>query len=106
MRLNGEPTHTEHIVAALHLERATMTFLTRSFLAPATQLFAPRVARSRSLVNPVINSDFPDPGILRVGADYYAYATNTGGVNVQVAKSSDLMSWSFVGDALPILPGW
>jgi arabinan endo-1,5-alpha-L-arabinosidase len=83
-----------------------MTFLNRSFFAPATQLFSPRAARSRALVNPVINSDFPDPGIIQVGQTYYAYATNTGGVNVQVATSSDLLNWSYVGDALPLLPGW
>lgn len=55
----------------------------------------------------VIGADFPDPGVLRVGADYYAYATNNATVNVQIAKSKDLQHWGVVSaDALPQLPSW
>jgi beta-xylosidase len=57
-------------------------------------------------VNPVINSDFPDPDILKVNDTYYAYATNTASKNVQVARSTDLVHWQMLSDALPTLPGW
>jgi beta-xylosidase/predicted small secreted protein len=57
-------------------------------------------------VNPVIDQDFPDPDTLKVGDTYYAYATNTGGTNVQTAMSTDLVKWQIVGEALPALPGW
>lgn len=57
-------------------------------------------------INPVINQDFPDPDVLKVGDTYYAYATNAGGTNVQTAKSSDLVQWEMLGEALPALPGW
>jgi arabinan endo-1,5-alpha-L-arabinosidase len=64
-----------------------------------------------SYVNPVLDCDFPDPGVL-VAADgyYYAYATQTqrGGqwINIQVARSADLIHWEHLGDALPEKPDW
>ena len=56
--------------------------------------------------NPVIESDFADPDIIRVGKTYYAYSTNTGGVNVPVFSSADLVKWNALKDALPVLPSW
>lgn len=43
-----------------------------------------------------------------VAADgvYYAYATNAGDLNVQVATSADLVRWTAGADALPVLPTW
>lgn len=55
---------------------------------------------------PVYPGDFPDPFVLLVGGTYYAYATNSGPVNVQIMSSSDLTTWRYLGDALPTLPGW
>lgn len=56
--------------------------------------------------NPVINSDFPDPGAMDVNGTYYAFATNSHGVNVQAAKSNDLVHWATLPDALPNVPAW
>ncbi len=56
--------------------------------------------------NPVIDQKFPDPDILKVGDTYYAYATNANSMHIQTAKSSDLVQWSMLGDALPKLPSW
>jgi beta-xylosidase len=56
--------------------------------------------------NPVYNRDFPDPFVLRVDEDYYAYATNVGNVNVPTLHSTDLVNWRLVGNALPILARW
>lgn len=54
-----------------------------------------------------IKQDFPDPDVLRVGDTYYAYATNSNGINVQWATSKDLKSWLVSPtDALPVLPDW
>lgn len=57
-------------------------------------------------VNPVIDRDFPDPDILKVGERYYAYATNTGTVTIQVAVSDNLVDWEMLDNALPVLPMW
>ena len=61
--------------------------------------------------NPVYAADFADPTIIR-GHDgwFYAYATNTSVgskfYHIQVAKSSDLVNWKVIGDALPAKPSW
>jgi len=68
-------------------------------------------AVARTYRNPVLDSDFPDPAVI-LAADgyYYAYATQTlrddGWINIQVARSHDLVAWQLIGDALPEKPGW
>lgn len=57
-------------------------------------------------VNPVLDRNFPDPGVLAVERTYYAYATEGGGRHIQVASSQDLVSWEYLGEALPTLPRW
>ncbi len=62
-------------------------------------------------VNPVLGTEFPDPAVLR-SADgwFYAYATQgtpaDTTLNIQTARSVDLVYWELVGDALPEKPRW
>lgn len=56
--------------------------------------------------NPVIRTHFPDPGIIEVDGTYYAYATNGNGKHIQTARSTDLVKWTILADALPMLPIW
>ncbi|HET6941464.1 MAG TPA: glycoside hydrolase family 43 protein [Sphingomicrobium sp.] len=62
-------------------------------------------------VNPVLDSDFPDPAVIQApDGFYYAYATQTlrddHWVNIQLARSADLVHWDHLGDALPVKPAW
>ena len=62
-------------------------------------------------MNPVLDKDFPDPAvILAPDGLYYAYATQTlrdgRWINIQVARSADLVDWQLLGDALPDKPDW
>ncbi|NJO81916.1 MAG: family 43 glycosylhydrolase [Blastochloris sp.] len=50
--------------------------------------------------------NFPDPDLLDVEGTYYAYATNEGLAHIQSAKSSDLVRWEMLDNALPALPTW
>jgi hypothetical protein len=50
--------------------------------------------------------DFPDPFVLRVGTDYFAYGTNSVGGNIQIIESTDLVHWHALGNALVALPRW
>jgi hypothetical protein len=50
--------------------------------------------------------DFPDPFILTVGNQYYAYATNSAAGNIQIIESPDLTHWTTLGDALPHEASW
>jgi arabinan endo-1,5-alpha-L-arabinosidase len=61
--------------------------------------------------NPVLDADFPDPSVLRApDGYYYAYATQTKRagqiLNFQVARSRDLATWEYLGEALPAKPSW
>ncbi len=62
-------------------------------------------------VNPILDWDFPDPAIIHApDGYYYAYATQTlrdeQWINIQVARSTDLIDWEHLGDALPDKPDW
>lgn len=55
----------------------------------------------------LIDRDFADPDVIEADGHYVAFATNSRGVNVQFATSSDLMHWhGALQDALPDLPTW
>ncbi len=64
------------------------------------------LAQKQTYRNPVINSDFPDPDVIKANGSYYAYATNSSNRNIQVASSPDLVHWTQLPDALPTLPSW
>ncbi len=51
-------------------------------------------------------ADFPDPYVLRVGSSYFAFATQTRDLDVQVMSSPDLHTWTHLGNALSALPAW
>ncbi|MEO8177109.1 MAG: glycoside hydrolase family 43 protein [Sphingomicrobium sp.] len=64
-----------------------------------------------TFTNPVLDADFPDPAVIKApDGFYYAYATQTKRgdqwINIQAARSADLVSWQPIGDALPTKPGW
>jgi arabinan endo-1,5-alpha-L-arabinosidase len=67
--------------------------------------------KAGTYVNPVLDADFPDPAvILAPDGFYYAYATQTlrdgDWINIQAARSADLIHWEYLGDALPEKPDW
>ena len=70
-----------------------------------------RPAATAAYVNPILDDDFPDPAVIRAPDHYYyVYATQTQRagkwVNIQVARSFDLVHWQHLGDALPAKPTW
>ncbi|HEX5239296.1 MAG TPA: glycoside hydrolase family 43 protein [Sphingomicrobium sp.] len=61
--------------------------------------------------NPVLDEDFPDPALIHApDGYYYAYGTQTlrdgRWINIQVARSRNLVHWEHLGDALPEKPVW
>jgi arabinan endo-1,5-alpha-L-arabinosidase len=65
----------------------------------------------RNYLNPVFDCDFPDPAVIQApDGSYYAYATQSlrdgEWINIQVARSADLVHWDHLGDALPDKPAW
>jgi beta-xylosidase len=86
---------------------ALLLFVLAGTLGPAQAAQTPRHVA-------VFDTNFPDPFILPHGGEFLAYATNPEGaaVNVPMARSTDLVNWSFVRnggafhDAMPVLPSW
>lgn len=74
--------------------------------APVSLAAAAEQTVALTVTGPVIHSDAPDPSILVVGHTYYAFITNSGGNNLPVYESTDLVNWQLVGDAMPVLPSW
>jgi arabinan endo-1,5-alpha-L-arabinosidase len=91
------------------MRRATAAFL--ALLAIAGCRTPGPDPANRTYQNPVLDSDFPDPAVLRArDGYYYVYATqgsHDGRMhNIQAARSRDLVTWERLGDALPTKPGW
>jgi arabinan endo-1,5-alpha-L-arabinosidase len=68
-------------------------------------------SQEQTYTNPILDTDFPDPAVIRApDGYYYAYATQTlrdgQWINIQVARSRDLVRWEQLGDALPEKPEW
>ena len=71
---------------------------------------AQQAKQEPALQNPVLDKDFPDPTVIKIGDSYYAYATqstvNGSMWNIQVASSTDLQHWEMRGNALTEKPAW
>ncbi|HWP44891.1 MAG TPA: glycoside hydrolase family 43 protein, partial [Blastocatellia bacterium] len=68
-------------------------------------------AQTGAYVNPVFDTDFPDPTVILASDGwFYAYATQTildgRSQNIQVARSKDLVRWERMPDAMPVKPRW
>lgn len=69
--------------------------------APGGAAAAPAVVTGLSGTAPF---DFPDPSVIRVDGVYYGYATGSSSFwlsTVPIVRSTDLVHWTFVGEALP-----
>ncbi len=58
-----------------------------------------------TFTNPLIHADYPDPDIIRVGADFYMVSSSFTTVpGVPVCHSRDLVNWRIIGHAYDRLP--
>jgi len=55
--------------------------------------------------NPVIKGDWSDPGVVRVGEDYYSVRSTFGWQpGLAVAHSKDLVHWQYIGNGFSSMP--
>src|SRR4051795_6094681 len=105
------------ITAALGLAAGSLSAAaTPSLAAAGSQTTASQTTASQTTggtpslagpSGPVIDRNFADPDVMKVGRTYYAYATNTDGRHIRWATSTDLTHWTVQpGDALPTLGAW
>jgi beta-xylosidase len=53
-------------------------------------------------INPVLNGDYSDPDVTRVGDDFYLTASSfTNAPGLPILHSKDLVNWTIIGYALP-----
>jgi beta-xylosidase len=100
------PTATTAAVEATPTTAQQPTATTARATATTVAATATVVVPEGEFLNPVLQQDFPDPGVINVNGTYYAYATNSNGVNIQAATSPDLVAWTMLPDAMPVLPSW
>jgi len=78
---------------------------------PRAERGAEAAGRVQTFTNPIFDFDFPDPTVTRASDGwYYAYATQTvlngKTINIQAARSKDLVRWERMPDVLPVKPRW
>ena len=58
--------------------------------------------------NPVLNADYSDPDVIRVGNKYYMVASDFHFVGMQVLESDDMVNWQIISQIYDRfdLPGW
>ena len=57
-------------------------------------------------MNPILNADYSDPDVCRVGDDYYMTSSSFGCFpGLQILHSTDLVNWEIIGAALMDYPG-
>jgi arabinan endo-1,5-alpha-L-arabinosidase len=92
------------VVEDIDMRRYLVALGSAVLLAGVVAVAVPAAA---AVSGPVIDQNFPDPDVMKVGATYYAYATNGDGRHIKWATSTDLVGWSVQGsDALPALGAW
>ena len=59
-------------------------------------------------VNPVLNADFSDPDVIRVGDKYYMVASDFHFLGMQVLESEDMVNWQYISQIYRRFdePGW
>lgn len=59
-------------------------------------------------INPVLNADFSDPDVIRVGEKYYMVASDFHFMGMQVLESDDMVNWRYISQIYRRFdePGW
>jgi hypothetical protein len=92
-----------------HLSLLLFSFLSLGVPAQtASHTWDPNLQGNR-YCNPIINADYSDPDVCRVGNDYYMTASSFACFpGLQILHSTDLVNWTIIGAALkdhyPVLP--
>jgi arabinan endo-1,5-alpha-L-arabinosidase len=78
---------------------------------PSVRAALPGMTQRTVYTNPVIRWDFADPHVMKASDGfYYAYSTEHLTYErlayIQVARSSDLVNWELLPDAMPEKPEW
>jgi beta-xylosidase/lysophospholipase L1-like esterase len=81
-----------------------LTALLKQNVKPyVSQVWSPDLGNG-NYKNPIINADYSDPDVCRVGDDYYMTASSFNCIpGLPILHSNDLVNWTLIGAALPKL---
>jgi beta-xylosidase len=102
-----QPPTTTTSTSTTTTTTSTTSTTTTTTIAPPAPGPAPTGASANAVIVGMPDGfraiDFPDPFVFRAsgGANWYAYATGAGFVDLQMILSPDLVNWFWVGDPLP-----
>ncbi len=89
-----------------------LTTATVLALATALPILAQQTSESwnpdkeKEYINPIINADYSDPDVCRVGDDFYMTSSSFACFpGLQILHSTDLVNWEIIGAALTDYPG-
>ncbi len=57
-----------------------------------------------TFINPVLNADYSDPDVIRVGEMYYMVASDFHFMGMQVLQSDDMVNWTLISQIYDSLP--
>lgn len=58
-------------------------------------------------INPIIDADYSDPDVVRVGDDYYMTASSFSDIpGLPILHSKDLVNWTIIGHAIAEMPDY
>jgi xylan 1,4-beta-xylosidase len=90
----------------LSLKHLLLAALVALHLAPCARA-GRRQQGAATYTNPVIAGDYPDPSVIRVGADYWAAVTSgTWAPHFPLLHSRDLVNWRVAGYVFRAKPAW
>jgi beta-xylosidase/lysophospholipase L1-like esterase len=100
----GKPD-TTHLSAAGRLAFGRIVAQELRRVVPALAPVLLTEPRPREYTNPIISGDWSDPGVIRVGDDYYTCRSSFGWQpGIPIAHSRDLVHWEYIGHAFATHP--
>jgi len=100
----GQPD-TTHLSAAGRLAFGRIVAQELRRVAPALAPVLLTEPRPREYRNPIMSGDWSDPGVIRVGDDYYTCRSSFGWQpGIPIAHSRDLVHWEYIGHAFVTNP--
>jgi beta-xylosidase len=118
--ITNTPVNMKYNIAVKHLNKrkwhVSILLNTLVFVVPFTCVEAQNTPASVSKVwvadlgngmykNPVLNADYSDPDVIRVGSDYYMTSSSFEDIpGLPILHSKDLVNWKLIGHAVKRLP--
>lgn len=95
------------ILFLLGIGGAVISFA-QSYLPSPTSLNTWGDQGNGTYINPILNADYSDPDVIRVGNKYYMVASDFHFLGMQVLESEDMVNWKLLSQVYSRFdfPGW